>query len=704
MQSRWVEADAVRTASELRQKTGASELLALRTYTARLLGADPSLVLHGGGNTSVKARAKTLLGEEVDVLHVKGSGWDLATIEPAGHPAVRLAPLLGLRGLAKMSDEEMVNELRLNLLDAGAPTPSVETLLHAYLPARFIDHTHADAVLSIADQPDGEKICREVFGPSLVWVPYVMPGFELARRCASAFDAAVAAAASSGAAAPGVIVLERHGIFTFGATARESYEAMIRAVTRAEEAIGDRRRTVSLQALVYDVARAAEQVQAVLPRLRGALSRLAGEPVERGPVLELRTSESVRTFLARSDASELVESGCATPDHVIRTKPTALFLKDVPYDDAAAISPMLESAIQAYARDYDAYFERMSHEKSVRLTKLDPWPRVVLLPGVGLCAVGKTREQASIAADIYEHTIDVMTCAADIGTYTPVGRSDLFDCEYWSLEQAKLKKVPEAPLAGRIALVTGAASGIGKATARRLLEGGAHVAIVDRDAEGLEASYAELAAGKGNASRVIRVAADVTAWSDVRRAVAQTVRTFGGLDLVVSNAGNAPEGRLDTTAGDEALRRSLDLNLLAHNQVARAATEVMLAEGRGGCILFNASKSAFNQGPGFGPYAVAKAALVALMRQYAVDLGPHGIRANAVNADRIRTALFGGGVVESRARARGLEVDDYFRANLLSREVLGSDVADAFAYLATAHATTGSVLTVDGGNAAAFPR
>jgi NAD(P)-dependent dehydrogenase (short-subunit alcohol dehydrogenase family) len=389
---------------------------------------------------------------------------------------------------------------------------------------------------------------------------------------------------------------------------------------------------------------------------------------------------------------------------VIRTKPAALFVKDVPYHDGSAITPVLEREIEAYARAYDAYFARMCAEKSVRPTQLDPWPRVVLLPGVGLCAVGKTREQASIAADIYEHTIDVMTCAADIGAYTPVGRGDLFDVEYWSLEQAKLKKVPEAPLAGRIALVTGAASGIGKATARRLLEGGAHVAIVDHDADGLEATYGELAASKGHASRLIRVAADVTSWSDVRRAVGQTVRAFGGLDLVVSNAGSAPEGRLDTAAGDEALRRSLDLNLLAHNQVARAAVEVMLAAGRGGCLLFNASKSAFNQGPGFGPYAVAKAALIALMRQYAVDLGPHGVRANAVNADRIRTALFGGGVVESRAKARGLEVDDYFRANLLAREVLASDVADAFAYLASARATTGSVLTVDGGNAAAFPR
>jgi rhamnose utilization protein RhaD (predicted bifunctional aldolase and dehydrogenase)/NAD(P)-dependent dehydrogenase (short-subunit alcohol dehydrogenase family) len=701
MQSRYVEAEAARVVADLRERTGASELLALRTYTARLLGAESSLVLHGGGNTSVKAQAKTLLGETIDVLHVKGSGWDLATIEPAGHPAVRLAPLLAYRALGAMSDEDMVNELRLNLLDASAPTPSVETLLHAYLPARFIDHTHADAVLTLADQPDGEKLCREVFGASMVWVPYVMPGFLLAKRCADAFDKA-SASSKTASKKPSVIVLQRHGIFTLGSTAKESYERMIRAVTKAEQAIGDRHRTVSLPASSYDLARATDRARSVLPRLRGALARLAGEPPERGPILELRTSETVRMFLGRPDAFDLAQIGCATPDHVLRTKPTALVLREPRYDDMTALDAALERDITAYARAYDAYFAKMCAEKSVTRTKLDPWPRVILLPGLGLCSVGKTRKEASIAADVYEHTIDVMTNAAGIGTYAPVSRSDLFDVEYWSLEQAKLKKGTDAPLAGRIALVTGAASGIGRATARRLVELGAHVVLVDRNAVELEVAHAEL--GRGRASQVTRCDADVTSGPDVERAIAHAVTTFGGLDLVVSNAGRAPEGRLDTPAGEEALRQSLDLNLLAHNQVARAAAEVMIAQGRGGCLLFNASKSAFNQGPGFGPYAVAKAALVALARQYAIDLGPSGIRSNAVNADRIRTALFDGGVVESRAQARGLSVEDYFRANLLGREVTADDVAGAFAYLAQARATTGCVVTVDGGNAAAFPR
>ena len=683
MESRYKDADAAALVASL----GVPETLALRTYTARLLGRVPELVVHGGGNTSAKDTVRDRLGREIDVLYIKGSGWDLGTIEPAGHPAVRLAPLRELRRLDKLSDEDMVAELRGALVDPSAPTPSVETLLHAFLPAKFVDHTHADAVLALADQPDGERLCRQVYGDALVWVPYVMPGFSLAPRTAAAFEAASDKA--------WVIVLEKHGVFTFGESAKESYERMIRAVTLAERAIGDKRRTVMSRGAV-----AVHGIESrILPRIRGVLERAGADPLERGPILHVRTDDFVHEFLSRSHAEELVETGPATPDHVLRTKPMPLFVRDPSYTDLEGLGRRIEAMVQEYGSAYGAYFDAMCAKKGVKRTKLDSLPRVILLPGFGMITVGKTLKDARVVADVYQHSMAVMADADDIGRYQPVSREDLFDVEYWSLEQAKIKPAPRTALGGAIALVTGAASGIGRATAALFCELGAHVVLVDRDEAGLDASRKPLAADRTTTFR-----ADVTIESEVRAAVAHACRTFGGLDVVVSNAGDAPQGRLDTAEGAEALRSSLEVNLLSHNHVARAASEIMIAQGRGGCLVFNVSKASFNPGPNFGPYAVAKTALLALVRQYAIDLGHRGIRSNAVNADRIRTKLFAAGVAEQRAQARGVSVDEYFRQNLLSREVTAEDVAQAFAYLAQARATTGCVLTVDGGNPAAFPR
>jgi rhamnose utilization protein RhaD (predicted bifunctional aldolase and dehydrogenase)/NAD(P)-dependent dehydrogenase (short-subunit alcohol dehydrogenase family) len=669
----------------------ASEFVALRTYTARLIGSEPALVLHGGGNTSVKATATTILDDTIDVIHVKGSGSDLATIEPAGHPAVRLEPLHKLRALDEMSDEAMVNELRANLLDASAPNPSVETLLHAFLPARFIDHTHADAILALCNQRDAKRIFTSLFGNGLVWVPYFMPGFALAKRC---FDAYVHVAAL---AEPAVMVLEKHGLFTWGETAKESYERTIDAVTRAETYIADKSRVPAPAA----APRAPVAEIQVLPRLRGALAKLGGHAPERGPIVRNRATPAILAFLERRDAAELVAKGCATPDHVLRTKPAALFVQSPQLGDGGKLQAQLEAAIADYARKYDAYFEEMIRTKKVEKTKLDPWPRIVLLPGFGVCAVGPTARAADIALDIYEHTIDIMSHAAEVGVYAPCSRSDLFDVEYWSLEQAKLKPKAKAPLSECIAFVTGAAGGIGVACVKQLLAAGAHVAMVDRDFDALASAVGGLSADK---DRLLMVVADVCDDTQVEAAFARTVAAWGGVDFVVSNAGNATEGQLDTASGEALLRESMEVNCLAHARVARSAIEVMSAQGRGGCLSFNASKSAFNPGPGFGPYAVAKSALVALMRQYAVDFGARGIRSNAVNADRIRTQLFAGGVLESRAKSRGMSVDEYFRSNLLAREVTAEDVAQAFVYLAGALSTTGCVVTVDGGNSAAFPR
>jgi len=519
-----------------------------------------------------------------------------------------------------------------------------------------------------------------------------MPGFALALRCADAYDAHVRAGKR-----PTVIVLERHGIFTFGATAKESYEAMIAAVSAAERYVIESRRTVAVNEPVPAApASPAELAHA----LRGNVAKLAGFPFERAPIVHHRVSEGILAFLARPDAEELCSIGCATPDHVLRTKPTPLFLRLGANRDEAARGAVIAGAVAAYAANYDAYVAEMCRTKEVLRTKLDSWPRVVLVPGLGLFTLGHTLTDAKVAADVYEHTMAVIDAASLVGTYAPVSLFDLFDVEYWSLEQAKLKKAAPRPLADAVALVTGAASGIGHATAAKLALLGAHVVLVDLDGERVKEAALALKGG----DTVTWAVADVTKPDAVAAAFAHATSAFGGVDIVVSNAGTAPSAELFAPEGDSLLRESLDVNLLSHNHVAREAVSVFRAQGRGGCLLFNVSKAAFAPGPKFGPYAVAKAGLLGLMRQYAIDGAPYGVRSNAVNADRIRTGLFAGGVAEARAAARGMTVDAYFTSNLLGREVTLGDVADAFGDLATARATTGCVVTVDGGNPAAFPR
>jgi rhamnose utilization protein RhaD (predicted bifunctional aldolase and dehydrogenase)/NAD(P)-dependent dehydrogenase (short-subunit alcohol dehydrogenase family) len=686
MHSRWNDADARRFVDRL----GAhGEDLALRVYSSRLLGAEPLLVLHGGGNTSVKSTVRDLYGDAVEVLFVKGSGWDLASIEPAGFPACRLEPLRRACKLEQLSDEAMVAELRRQLMDPSSPTPSVEALLHAYLPAKFVDHTHADAVLALLDQPGSEAVARRVFGGDVLFVPYVMPGFVLARRVAQLWDDFTA----RHRAEPSAILLDKHGVLTWGATAKESYERMIALVTRAERALDAR--WPSAEPAAEELGR---DHRALALALRGALWRAS----QRGWVACWRAGAEMVRFSERGDLREVTARGTVTPDHVIRTKPRPLVLDAHAGGDPQELGRAADAALAAYARTYEAYFAR--HATGRSLSRLDPWPRVVVAPGLGVVCLGATIDDARVDADVYEHTVAVVDAAERSGRYEPVSEADLFDVEYWSLEQAKLKRKADAggALEGRVALVTGAASGIGLATAKAMLAAGAHVMLTDRDERVLEAVSEQPTARWG--SRFATRRCDVTVEQECRHAVDAAVDAFGGVDVLVSNAGTAPSGLLHQGAGEHALVGSLEVNLLGHQRIARAAATAMLAQGAGGVLLFNASKAAFNPGPEFGPYAVPKAALVALMRQYAIDLGRHGIRANAVNADRVRTRLFDEGVLEERARARGLSPSAYFRANLLGRETAAEDVAAAFVYLATAEATTGAVLTVDGGNPAAFPR
>lgn len=688
MKSRWAKDEARRALDRWGPLWG--EDLALRVYTSRLLGSDGALVLHGGGNTSVKSTGREITGEDVPVVYVKGSGWDLATIEPQAFPACRLAALLRCLSLATLEDDAMVKALRSQMLDPTSPTPSVEALLHAFLPAKFVDHTHADAVLTVVDQPDGASRARDVWGDDLVLVPYVMPGFALARAVADLGDEVRNAK---------VMVLDKHGIFTWGDTAEESYERMIEAVDRAEQHVVRARgaRVVGLPRFTAEERRARQR--ALSPLLRGALCRAK----DGGSfLLSWRDDAGILSLLDHPDARSLTAVGSMTPDHVIRTKPIPAWLGQLPEEPSRARAA-IEAELDRYAGWYAAYFEERATTRASGLTRLDRVPRLLLAPGLGVVALGKTIDDASIAGEIYAHTARVIDDAAALGKYEPVSLNDLFDVEYWSLEQAKLKvgRAAPGPLSRKIAVVTGAARGIGRATAEHFLDLGAHVVFSDANERALAEAVEE--ARRRHGARVASAVTDVTSPADCDALMSTCVDAFGGLDVVVSNAGNAPSGLLHTEAGDSALRRSLEVNLLGHQNVARAACGVFLAQATGGCLLFNASKAAFNPGKDFGPYAVPKAAVIGLMRQYAVDLGGLGIRSNAVNADRIRTALFDG-IVEARAKARGVSPEEYFRDNLLRRETTAIDVARAFGYLAVAEATTGSVVTVDGGNAAAFPR
>ncbi|MEI9996628.1 MAG: bifunctional aldolase/short-chain dehydrogenase [Rhizomicrobium sp.] len=679
MKSRWVESEADDFVKRYTEK-GVGADLALRTYTTRLLGSDPRLVLHGGGNTSVKTTARDQLGEEVAVICVKGSGWDMGNIEPAGLPAVRLEELRRLRKLPKLSDEDMVNFQRINLLDSSAPNPSVETLLHAFLPHKFIDHTHSTAVLALTDQPDGEAVVREVYGDRVAYVPYTIPGFALAKSVADVFDA--------NPKVEGLVLLQ-HGIFTVGENAKQAYERMIEFVTLAEERLSRQRKVRKAAALPAHLA----TVPQIAPILRGAVAieRNAMAGTVKRQILCFRSSPAILDYVNGAELSRYSQVGVVTPDHTIRTKNWPLV---VPAPDAHRLEDWktdVTAAVDAFVAHYHEYFERNNATSNPKKKELDPLPRVILVPGIGMFGIGQTAKDAAIAADIAENTIDVITDAEAIGEYRCITENDMFEVEYWSLEQAKLGKGAEKPLARQVCVITGGGSGIGAATAKAMAAEGAEIAILDRDHD------MAVKAAKAVHKQALAIQCDVTDPASVRHAFDKVVEAFGGVDIVVSNAGAAWQGNIGTV-DDAVLRKSFELNFFAHQSVAQNAVHVMKLQGTYGCLLFNTSKQAVNPGKDFGPYGLPKAATLFLVRQYALDHGKDGIRANAVNADRIRTGLLTDDMVAARAKARGVSEESYMSGNLLGREVYASEVAEAFVYLAHAEKTTAAVITVDGGN------
>ena len=679
--NRWNDDDA-RAFTDAAGAQEADRQLALRVYTSRLIGSDSNLVLHGGGNTSCKVTRRDIMGREIAVLHVKGSGWDLGVIETPGLPGVRLEPLRELRALDALSDEEMENLQRAALLDSTSPNPSVETLLHAFLPHRFIDHTHATAMLALADLPEAEKVVEEIFEGHIACVPFIMPGFELAKVAAEVFDAN-----------PNVegLLLLKHGHFAFGDSAKESYERLI-AQTNAVERWLESRAGFVPAAAVGESEEMSARAAGVLPVLRGIIGERAaeftGNPDQPMPVMDLRNGANVQEFLARDDLAELAARGVPTPDHVIRTKNRPLLLRA---ETLAGGRAAIAAEVDAFIARYRTYFEENNARHGGTKKLLMPTPNLAWIEGVGVAGISANAKAASAASDLAAQAIRAMAWGEAAGGYHPVDETRLFDMEYWSLEQAKLGKGAPPPLQGRVVMITGGAGAIGLATARAFATLGADIFLIDLDEKALEGALAEL----GGFHRGL--AMDVTAEGAAEAAMEGCTRTFGGLDILVSNAGAAWPGEM-LDLPEETLRRSFELNFFSHQAFAVAAARLFETQGRGGQILFNVSKQAVNPGRGFGAYGLPKATTFFLLRQLALELGPRGVRVNGVNADRIRSGLLDDGFIRERARARGVSEADYMAGNLLRREVEAHHVAQAFTALALAERTTAHVMTVDGGN------
>ena len=652
MKSLWNEQDAARFAGDLAQ----------RVYSSRLLGREPQLVMHGGGNTSVKSRARNIYGEDEEVLFVKGSGWDLETIEAPGFAPCQMNHLLRLAQLEAMSDPEMAAELRKSLTDVSAPSPSVEAILHAVLPAKFVDHTHADALLTLTNTPGGEQCVRDIYGDTLVYIPYVMPGFKLARLCAQEFPK------QAGPRTIGMLLLN-HGLFSFGETAKASYERMIDLVTLAEEYLRSEGAwepgspvdtdTDEPQGNRHDIA-----------VLRSKVSKAAGEPM----ILSVHTDAGTLAFSRRPDVGTVSQQGPVTPDHVIRTKQKPLVGRDV----------------EAYVTEYRAYFAEHGNDS---LTMLDPAPRVILDPDLGLCTIGRTARDAGIVEDIYRHTMRIIACAEAIGGWRALPSQDIFEVEYWDLEQAKLRTGGSPPaFTGEVALVTGAASGIGKACVESLLRRGAAVVGLD-----LSDAVTDLHKRKD----YLGIRCDLTDGKHLTAALDEAVERFGGLDMLVLNAGIFPKSAPVAALADESWRETMAINLDVNLTLMRECHPLLKLSPRCGRVVIIGSKNVPAPGPGAAAYSASKAALQQLARVVALEWGEDRIRVNTLHPNGVfDTGIWTPEVLAARAATYNMSVEEYKANNILKVEVTSRDVAELGAELCGAlfSRTTGAQIPVDGGN------
>jgi rhamnose utilization protein RhaD (predicted bifunctional aldolase and dehydrogenase)/NAD(P)-dependent dehydrogenase (short-subunit alcohol dehydrogenase family) len=643
--------------------------LQLRVYSSRLLGQQADLVLHGGGNTSVKITEKNIFGDDEEILYVKGSGWDLGNIESEGFAPVRLQTLKHMAGFDQLSDSDMVRMQRAAMTDPYAPNPSVEAVLHAIIPFKYVDHTHADAVVTITNTPGGEDKIRHIYGDRVLVVPFVMPGFILAKKIYQ-MTKDIDWAQYDG------MVLLNHGVFTFDDDARRCYEKMIDLVNLAEHYIDEHTepQKAAQPAGAYDCTEADLQMLAMT---RKQVAALRG-----GAVYALfDDSAEARSFADLGNVDAIASRGPLTPDHIIRTKQSPLLMQHASGSEV--------SAIEDYAAAYQAYFDTHASEHQVCL---DRAPRWAVWKKHGLVSFGATLKEANIITDICRHTIKAIQLAEKLGGWQTLPARELFEMEYWELEQAKLSSNKACPeLQGKVALVTGAASGIGKACVEALRARGAAVTALDIDAaiEGLFGG-----------DDVLELVCDVTADATLKDAVASTARRFGGIDIVVSNAGIFTANENIENMEDDSWRLSMDVNLTSHQRLIKYCVP-LLRHGIDPAIVIIASKNVPAPGPGASAYSAAKAGLTQLARVAALELGKDGIRVNTIHPNAVfDTGVWTDEVLQGRAKSYGMSVAEYRANNVLHTSVSSKNVAEmACAMTGTTFAkTTGSQVPVDGGN------
>jgi rhamnulose-1-phosphate aldolase/alcohol dehydrogenase len=686
MRSRWTD-DAAR----------GMEGLDILVHTSRLIGMDTNLVVWGGGNSSVKVKGADHVGRPIRILWMKGSGSDMKTITHKQFTPLRLDDLLPLMRREGMTDDEMVAYQSKSVLEPGSPKPSIETLLHAFLPPPHIYHTHADAICALTDTPDSRGIVRSVYGNDVAVIPYSRPGFLLSKRTGKAY------AKQSGLRA---IILDKHGLITWGETAMAAYLETIRMISEAERFIArhrmPRRARVSIAKPSEPKRRAI--AAAVAPTIRGEIGR--GRPM----VLLFDDDPEVLRFIHHPKAKSMTQIGPFTPDHLMHTKPWPLYLQASGSGpaDAGTIQAVLPKALDGYRKRYVHYFNRY---KTRGVTMLDPNPRVILIPGLGMFTTGKDRRATRIVRDIYRHTIGVIQDSSAISSYAALSPRELCDFEYWPMENFKLTLLPpEKELSRRIALVTGAAGGIGKAVAQRLAAEGSMVVLTDID-RSKASEVAESINEKAGEKNSIALAMDVTRERSVRKAFEEAVLAFGGLDILVSNAGiakSSPVERLSLSDWD----RSMAVNATGHFLVCREALRIFKAQGLGGNIVVVATKNVLAPGKDFGAYSASKAAQAQLSRILAIEGAEDRIRVNMVNPDGVfqESGLWSQEIRKERARAHGIPIgqleDFYAGRNLLKSKIYPSDVAEAVLFFASDRSskTTGAILPVDGGVREAFPR